>query len=44
MEIGSIISMLGLLVFAAREEVAAFAPAVASALEQFLAAAPPTLW
>jgi hypothetical protein len=44
LEVGSVISLLGLLVFAAHEEMVAFAPAVASALEQFLARAPVALW
>jgi hypothetical protein len=44
LEVGSVISLLGLLVFAAHEEIVAFAPAVASALEQFLARAPVALW
>jgi hypothetical protein len=44
LEVGSAISMLGLLVFAAHEEIVAVAPAVASALEQFFASAPAALW
>jgi hypothetical protein len=44
LEVGSMISLLGLLVFAAHEEIVAVAPAVASALEQFLASAPVALW
>lgn len=44
LEFGSVISMLGLLIFAAHEEVMAVAPAVASALDQFLANATATLW
>ena len=44
LEIGSAISLLGLLVFAAHEEIVAVAPAVASALEQFFANAPAALW
>ena len=43
-EAGSIISMLGLLIFAAREEIVAAAPALAFALDQFLASAPVALW
>jgi hypothetical protein len=44
LEVGSMISLLGLLVFAAHEEIVAVAPAVTSALEQFLASAPVALW
>ena len=44
LEVGSMISLLGLLVFATHEEILAVAPAVASALEQFLASAPVALW
>ncbi len=36
--------MLGLLIFAAHEEIVAVAPALASAFEQFLASAPTALW
>jgi len=43
-EAGSVISMLGLLIFAAHEEIAAIAPALAFALDQFLASAPVALW
>jgi hypothetical protein len=44
LEVGSVISLLGLLVFAAHEEIVAVAPLVASALEHFLASAPVALW
>ncbi|MBB3310318.1 hypothetical protein FHT78_002061 [Rhizobium sp. BK196] len=40
LEVGSAISLLGLLIFAAHEEIMA----AASALEQFLASAPVALW
>lgn len=44
LEVGSAISLLGLLVFAVHEEIVAIAPAVAFALERFLASAPAALW
>lgn len=43
-EAGSVISMLGLLIFAAHEEIVAIAPALAFALDQFFASAPVALW
>lgn len=43
-EAGSAISVLGLLLFAAHEEIISVAPALAFALDQFLAGAPVALW
>ena len=43
-EAGSVISMLGLLIFAAHEEIIAVAPALTFALDQFLASASVALW
>lgn len=43
-EAGSVISMLGLLIFAVHEEIMAIAPALAFALDQFLASSPVALW
>jgi hypothetical protein len=43
-EVGSAVSLLGLLIFAAHEEITAVAPAIASALQRFLANAPAALW
>ncbi|MBB3659277.1 hypothetical protein FHX15_004541 [Rhizobium sp. BK650] len=43
-EAGSIISLLALIVFAAHEEIVALAPALALAVDQFLASAPVALW
>jgi len=41
---GSVISMLGLLIFATHKEIAAIVPTLAFALDQFLASAPVALW